>query len=464
MKMNRREFLAGASALTLAGWREVAEAAGCPAYYADHLARAAARVTGLAKTCVGGCWFITDPHVRSNHCQSGILLSELVKRTPLKRVLCGGDLTEAFGKGYPTDRAAVDFAIEKYRSVWVEPIRAAGGAVYTARGNHDFTVCHSYDSPEDKRKGFTYDGKVAHDLIVARFSEKDVVFNAADPECCYFYFDVPEEKLRYVVADTTDRQRAGDVPWGTVYGVHAPQLKWLADEALAKTPDGWGVVMTYHIPVTGVVGNVNDLDFGEFRKMLEAYQNRGTCTIAGERRDFAQARGTILVNLTGHEHCEMETFQRGLLHVTNPCDAAYRDYINRSRPWCEFPPKTKGTVNEQTFDAVQFDPVRRLVHFTRIGGGYDRVFHLDPVRVEAGKPRQLAAPLLKGTVKWGCYDADRVTDVPDPRNRFMKLAQYHNDFATISADGLLTPLKAGESMAIAMDAALNKEIFPVAVA
>lgn len=451
MNIQRREFLTGAAALSLVGWRRMAEAAGYPDYYAAHLKHVSDRVNALAKTCPDGFWFMTDLHVKSNRCRSGELMAALSKTTPLKRVLCGGDLVEAFGKAYPTDRAGVDFAIDTYRRRWLVPLREAGCRLYTAKGNHDFTICHSYDTPEDKKRGWTMDGVSARNFIVGEATESGIVTNTADPAACYYYFDNAAAKVRYVVIDTTDTETAGDVPWAVHYSVSPRQLAWLETEAFGTTPAGWGLVVMHHVPVTGVVGSEKDvIHFKPLRELLERYQRQG--------------RGRILVDLTGHHHCEMETFQRGILHVTNPCDAAYMDYIDRSKPWCgDLPTKDAGTIAEQTFDAVQIDMARDLIHFTRVGGGQDRSFHLKSLSAKVGEPLGFASTLLKGRVTWGCFDADRVTTRPHPTNRFLKNILYHNDRATITVDGTLHPTACGEIVVIAMDEHLNKEIFPVEI-
>ena len=78
-------------------------------------------------------------------------------------------------------------------------------------------------------------------------------------------------------------------------------------------------------------------------------------------------------------------------------------------------------------------------------------------------PLRLEAPLLKGPVTWGCHDADRIVYTPNPKNRYNPFVGYANDVATVAADGTLTPKKPGETMVVAMDANLNKEIIPVRV-
>lgn len=463
--MKRREFIVGAGALSLMCWRSVARAVGCPEYYAAHLRHVAKRVGELAKTCDDGFWFISDLHIKSNHRQSGMLIGELVKRTPIAKTLCGGDLVEAFGKGYPTDRDAVDFAIEKYRDIWVAPIRAAGGKLYTAKGNHDFTVCHSNDTPQDRLRGFTYDGVRAREIIVGDSTERDIVTDEENPEACYYYFDNESAKIRYIVADTTDTQSAGAVGWGVKGGMQERQLCWLAGKAFATTPPDYGIVVVHHIPVTTLVGTDGEAKlYAPFRTLMEAYQGRGKWTAGGGTYDFSMADGRILLDITGHKHCEMMTFQNGILYVTLPCDAAYTDYIERSKPWCgELPVKTRGTVAEQTFDAVQVDGRKGLVHFTRVGGGQDRTVSLKPRTVRSGEAISMAVSRLRGPIKWDCYDADKLVVNRQDGKSYKRTVTYHQTYAKIDGQGVLTGLSSGEVIVVAMDGKYNRELFPVRV-
>lgn len=443
--MNRREFLKAGlavSAVSIADWRLFAAEEGLPAYYGEHLARVAARVGALSKSCADGFWFITDLHTPANRLKSGPLLTRLVQTTPLRRVLSGGDLPEAFGGGGEKDRATVDRTIDVWRNVYVKPIEQAGGTVYAAKGNHDFTVRSSMK----EETGFTYSGFEAKRILTEGNERRGAVTNPDDPEACYYYFDNPAAKLRYIVADTTDSVTSARSFWAVVYGMHRKQLGWLEAQAFGTLPAGWSAVVMHHIPVTGVVGSEEDVkNFAAFRGILNKYHDR------------------VILDLTGHHHCEMQTFQNGIWHVTNPCDAAYRDYIGRSKPWCpNLPRKDAGTVYEQTFDAVQIDTARSLIHFTRVGGGGDRTLHCRSSNLSVLETRKFGTS-LPGRIVWGCYDADRVDNKPDPTNKWMKLAVYHNDIATISQDGVLTALKPGESVVVALAENGDKELFPVSV-
>ena len=88
----RRGFIGGmTAAVALAEWKAWAAEEGLPEYYAGHLAAVTEKVRALARECGDGFWFVTDPHVKSNHCKSGRIIAELIRRTGLRRVLCGGD-------------------------------------------------------------------------------------------------------------------------------------------------------------------------------------------------------------------------------------------------------------------------------------------------------------------------------------------------------------------------------------
>ena len=457
--LSRRAFLklglAGA-AMTVADWRLWAAEEGLPDYYGDYLAGVAARLRALSAKCDDAFFFITDLHIPSNRCVSGRILAKLVAETDVKKVLCGGDMPEAFG-----GQASIDRTIAAYREQWVRAVERAGGAFYPAKGNHDFTI---RDKPSAS-SGFTYSGREARDILMDTAAVKaNAVTNGDDPEACYYYFDVPGGGIRYIVADTTDSVRSDRTYWAVKYGMGERQLKWLAENAFATLPAGWVAVVMHHIPVTGIVSGEaeNRAIFAPWRNLLEAYQNRGKVAIGGKDYDFSTAQGRILCSLTGHEHAERQTFQNGIWHITEPCDAAYSDYIVGSAPWCtDLPKKDKGTVFEQTFDAIHIDRRRNTLHFTRIGGGADRAVHLAGKTVELGASQTLKNGELPA--KWGCYDANRAAKVANPLNKYQHFYKYFNDIAEVTDAGELTPKKVGEAVLLATRPDGRKSLFPLTV-
>ena len=453
--LSRRGFLkaglAGA-AMTLADWRLWAAEEGLPEYYGDYLVGVAGRLRALSAKCDDGFFFITDLHIPSNRCVSGRILAELIADTGVKKVLCGGDLPEAFG-----GKASVDRTIAAYREQWVKAVENAGGEFYPAKGNHDFTI---RDKPS-AANGFTYSNREAHDILMDTAAVKaNAVVNLEDPEACYYYFDAPCGGIRYIVADTTDSVRTDRTYWAVKYGMGERQLKWLAENALATLPAGWVALVMHHIPVTGIVSGEaeNQAIFAPWRNLLEAYQNRGRVSIGGKEYDFSNAQGRILCSLTGHEHAERQTFQNGLWHITEPCDAAYSDYIIGAAPWCkDLPKKEKGTIFEQTFDAIHIDRKNNVLHFTRIGGGADRTVRLAPLHLAVGGEVRLP----DGT--WGCHDAGRARKERNPLNKYQSFFRYFNDIAEISPSQTLVAKKPGEAVALGTRADGKRDVLPVVV-
>ena len=475
--LSRRSFLQGAVPFGV-GMSPIGRLLGAaespfkdlPDYYAPYLSGVAERVNANAKTCADGFWFMSDIHLPFNSGRSGKIIAALAGMVPIDKTFCGGDLVWAFTWKDINCRESVDECIHGYCENWVKPITDAGLALYTAKGNHDFTINMSKKWRSARTGiGWTYSDEEARRILMETMNSRDVVTNVSDPTACYFYVDNAAAKIRYIVADTTDRVRqAGDAPWAVSYGMHESQLKWLAETALGGMDAGWNAVLVHHVPMTTLVGAEEShikKHYADFCGLCEAYQNRGVVELFGRKYDFSGACGRIMLSITGHYHAERQTFQKGILHVTEPCDTRGDDYMYGGGKWCgELPKREDCSIYEQCFDAVQLDTVRGIVHFTRVGGGQNRAIHTQPLKVKAGGSLALKAPTLSGQVTWGCYDADRIKWLPNPKSEYCKLVDFLADYATISHDGTLRGVRPGEVVAVAMDANLNKEIWPVTVA
>ena len=65
------------------------------------------------------------------------------------------------------------------------------------------------------------------------------------------------------------------------------------------------------------------------------------------------------------------------------------------------------------------------------------------------------------SVRWACYDADRVNVSPHPDNKWQKRYRYYNDIAEISPDGVLTAKRPGECVVLATAPNGDRELFVV---
>jgi len=402
------------------------------------LSRVAGRVRSLAETCQFGFWFITDLHVPSNLGKSGEMLERLIGETGVRHVVSGGDIPEAFG-----DRAALDDAIGRYRAGWVAPIERAGGLLLPLHGNHDFTT---RDAP-DADTGFTYPQSVTRAMVLDTAAVRRGA--VADPASCACYLDCPEARVRIVGVDTHDAIDTSRQFWGVADGISPAQLGWLRDVAFGTLPDGWRAVVASHAPFAGVAALEHERGmFAPFCEMLAPFA----------------ADGRVQLAISGHHHGERQSRVGGIWHVTEPCDAAYLDYIHGSQPWVrDLPEKKPGTWAGQTFDAVQLDFERGLAHFTRVGGGADRTLHLAPLKVAAGGTLALSAQVVAAPVEWGCHDAGSIARIPNPARKYDYFYEYSNLVAEVGRDGALAAKTPGSAVAIATAADGTREYFPVEV-
>lgn len=463
VELKRRSFLLGGVAAVSGVLNSVTSLAAeqgndpLPEFYDGYLRGIADRVASIRQRAkvTDSFFFITDPHIPANAKRSGKMIANLIRATGINKVLCGGDLPCAFG-----DKAVIDATLRDYRTFWLDPIEAAGGIVYTAKGNHDFTIRKDWHVDE----GWTYTSCEARDFLMSWSGNRKGVTNAKDPTACYFYVDFPEAKMRYIVADSQDTAtERHESFWGVRYGIHETQAEWLASVAFATIPEGYSVVVMHHIPCAPIVTpSAGERKVQEFlRKILDAYQNRRKLQLCGQEFDYTGARGRIVMDLTGHRHADRQTFCDGILYVTGACDAAYADYKIGSTFCGTLPDKKRGTIYEQTFDIYQLAEDGTL-YATRVGGGQDRIYHTGPRTVKKGE-RLTFATGMKGKIRWCCYDGDDCvqTDkekVPEKRYTFF------TKHATIAeAEGVLLAQEPGDVLVQALDEQFNKEIFCVRV-
>lgn len=468
VNINRREFLSGfaAFAAAFASYDVFAKATGLPeeipVYYNAYLAEIVARVNRhrMEDGCGVGFWFLTDLHISANHRKSGLLLTHLVSETGLRRVICGGDLPTAFGTAQDLD-AMVRL---HWPHLWRDPLQQAGASVCLAKGNHD---CHI--TRPDKRQehlGAQYSAEEVAALVRECNGNAAATTDAGNPAAAYCFFDVAEEKVRYVIADTSDAPCERTEKVGVVGGhvqMSERQLKWLAGTALGTVPAGYAVVVVHHVPVARVVATTTPPpSLRVFKSLLEVYQNRQAIEIGGTRFDFAKRRGgDIALDLTGHHHSDRQAFENGILHLSESCDALYRDYLRRT-PFSGALPEKKGkTVYEQTFDCIQLNLAKGLVYVTRVGGGQDRVYHLRPTEVKSGDTVALAASAV-AAADWKAFDCDacKINARAQTPEAYWTFLNVHGKVGT---DGRFAAGTPGPSLAVALDAQLRKEFFPIVV-
>ena len=466
MNITRKNFLIGLGAtlaMREAAFAEAAAAGSLPEYYAPYLEGIAKKIAeSAAKGAKNGFVFFTDPHVAANYCQSGFVIADLVKRTGLKRVICGGDFSAAFcDKANP--RKFVDRLYAKMVSHWRDPIETSGGLLFTAKGNHDMRVWDSWD----KKDGWVYSSAHTREMLMATKESANVVQNPDERTGMYFYRDDAQAKVRYVVADTSDGVCVEDrVGTGEGFGnyMREDQLRWIAEVALGTVPEGYGVVVTHHIPLTPFTGSMHDAKvFDGLRRVLEAYQSHGKVKTKAGTFDFSSRRGgDIVMDIAGHTHSDQFSFYNGILHISETCDAFYQDPVYRT-PFSGILFKDrkarKGTIMEQAFDVVRFGG--GAVRTTRIGPGQDRVFRLKPVKLKVGEKIRLECGEF-ADIRWrgfDSWDAKEDRKIKDPETHWT----FAHEIADVAQDGVVTAKSPGWATAVAIAPDFRKEVVGIQV-
>jgi len=464
--LSRSDFAKGFSAFAVAFARldifakTVQLSREIPAYYNTYLADIIARVNRhrMEDGCDAGFWFLTDLHVSANHKKSGLLLTRLVAETGIRRVVCGGDLPMAFGSP-----KALDVMVrQRWPQHWRDPLEKVGATVYLAKGNHD---CHITEN-RSEHIGLQYSADEVACLVRECNGNATAVTDADNLSACYCYFDDAEERIRYVIADTSDApclksERIG-VEGGFVQ-MSERQLKWLAEKAFGTVPTGYAVIVVHHVPLARIVATkALPASLETFKRLLESYQNRQLIEIGGTHFDFAKRKGgDIVFDLTGHHHSDRQGFENGILHLSESCDAMYKDYLRRT-PFCGVLPEKKGdTIYEQTFDCVQLNAEKGILYITRIGGGQDRVYHLRPTKVKTGEAKTLNVTSVDPK-EWKSFDCDSCV-VDEKAQTPDKYWTFFNHHVEVDCNGRLVAKSPGPALVVAFDQMLRKEFFPVMV-
>lgn len=384
--------------------------------------------------------FVTDTHVDANAMHSPSLIGRILSRTSIRKVIWGGDAIKGHSK-------SIDDQWKKHTAFddAVLPI----GALYKVRGNHDFTL---KEKPGSK-KGWTYSQRKTAEWIFAGHPH-NVVRNERDSEACYYYFDDDREQIRYIIIDTTDSVREGDIPWGTIVGVHQTQLEWIANQAVLTTPEGYDIIFVSHIPLLGLSGKPN-AKLRNMLKLVDATVQKRVVVIDSVSYDFSKLRNVnVLMCLSGHNHYDGQNYRKGVLYVTTASDAAYDDYM-KDPLVKDLSGRQKGTVNEQCFDCFTINKRSKVVIAHRIGIGGNRTFHFNPIRIKVGGKFQLRTT-LQSPYNWSSYN--------NKGNRYdgNKWTILSN-IVRVEENGWIFAVRKGNSIILAVNEKGDKDIFYVIV-
>lgn len=299
--------------------------------------------------------FITDYHYERNAGNSVKLMSYLVDTIPsLKgRVVFGGDILNTY-----TPEAAKE-VLRKFKRDF-EPFEP----IYVF-GNHDMNSANA----NYKETALRYE-----DVYQIIGVENKNRFQAEDGKW-YFTVDFPEKQIRYIVLDTGTQYSIGPETGKNIeYRHEVDQREWLLN-VLEETPDGWNVGVLAHAIFDSksfeILNNANT----HLIQLLDAANRHLSYTLEGEEWDFSNKNINIMFLLSGHVHRDIEDIEMAsfpIMSTTADCylkTSGTEQVAAGNRNTFAY-----GTKDEQAFDVVQIDKKNRILYFTRIGYGVDRVF------------------------------------------------------------------------------------------
>ena len=324
-----------------------------PSYYQPQLKTAIDNaITNIVAAGINGESFIffSDPHEEANAGYSPALIKEVTSRLNIDKIICGGDMVEGGSKAT---------IIKKFND-FVSAFRRAG-KFFTVFGNHDTNTIGPNgpnDASEHLTKGETY-----------ALMQKQMDFDVQYGGLCYYFFDNPTTKTRFIVLDTGLERTELD----------NAQRTWF-ENALSNMPSDYHALIFAHIIYmsgTWYVGVSPDV-FTRTDFMNDI------CAIC-DRFNSAENGKTVEAIFGGHTHLDLDP-------NLDPPDPNDPDHVNKFKSAGGIPiiiidcdamttasadgqgnrDAVRGTITEQCFDIVTIDYTARIIYCVRIGRGSDR--------------------------------------------------------------------------------------------
>ena len=407
-----------------------------PSYYDDYIAAKKAEVQALKANEGDAFMFFADTHIKPGGTiitYAPDLINTIFEGDASPTVIWGGDAVPAY-----TDAVEKSWDLHKDMFKRIAP----GTAILLTHGNHDLTARIS----KDVKEGYSLSQAATAKRFKAVTSPK-AVYNTADKNTLYFYYDKPESKVRYIILDVFDEFAGTDVFWGVKDGFSDKQYEWIFSEAVMNAPKDYALFFVMHWTTT--------YDKAErYRKLNEAlyalaqHQDYGDFAFS-QRPDLK-----LLMALGGHRHHDMQVAFNGLWSVITVCDACYTD--DTRSPFSEFytEKRKKETTVQHGLDYVSISKDLSKVTMNRFGIGRNRTFNLNPITVSVGTDVKLSSD---DAVRWVCYDSDAIKYV----NR--KRWSLPSTVIGVTPDGHVYGLQEGQAVVAAIDSKGNQEYFYIKV-
>ena len=263
--------------------------------------------------------FFSDPHWEGNRKRSPVICKTVIDNTQISKIVCGGDLINQSATKTTMIDTMLDL-VDSFKDI---------APFYVALGNHD-----TNDTQNDKpNQRFTK--SEAYSLCQ---KQTDQIMTYGEP--CYYYFDNPTTKTRFIVLDTGLETMTTD----------ATQIAWL-ESVLADAESDWHIIVFAHITYNGYPNQTITTFFS---------------TVAGilDNNNADNSNAKVEAVFSGHLHADANyTTTGGIPIVLIDCDGSETNSASGA---------SAGTINENCVDAVVINYITETIYCNRIGRGNSR--------------------------------------------------------------------------------------------
>jgi hypothetical protein len=258
---------------------------------------------------------------------------------------------------------------------------------FTVKGNHDDNsiISNGIDNVR-----YTMIPQEQYNIMFKRL-EGSVQFDELNKESMYYYYYMPEYKVRAIFLNSIDipymQNQDNEAAWKydgqNTYAYSNAQLNWLANTAL-KIPDNeWKVMFFTHVNPfpEGMIGADNLVHNGTVMlKIIDSfkqgtkYKSMPTIGEFGQSVavDFSsQGSGKIIAFFYGHTHSEQVLTRNRVKYISTWNDVPKKSLSNPNAPAREI-----GTTSEICLNIITVNFNLNKIFITKIGVGDDLIIDL----------------------------------------------------------------------------------------
>lgn len=316
--------------------------------------------------------FLTDSHLVDTSTFADIdTLNYINSRMELKFAACCGDSLN----NVASKQLHLDTADNLMKKITIKNF-------FTVKGNHDDNSIQS-EGVDNIR--YTMLPHEQYDIMLKKL-EDIVNFDHTNKFGLYYYYDIPENKVRTIFLNSIDILYIPDsctpTAWKysgqSTYAYSDAQLNWLANIALKLPTNEWKVMFFTHInPFNeGMIG-ADSLAHNStvLLGIVDAFKSGKSYISVPTVGDFSQSvsvdfslqgRGNVVAFFYGHTHSEQVLVRNDIRYISTWNDCPRKSASNPNAP-----NRLLGTTSEICLNAVTIDLLQNKIYITKFGAGED---------------------------------------------------------------------------------------------